>query len=135
MPLMMKLTYCGNDCNLCPRFMGTKDNNTDELKRAAEMWLKVGWRERVLSPDEMKCYGCSSAEWCRYEIEECCEEKNIDNCGYCNNYPCNKINEVFKESKEYEERSKTVLSNSEYGLLKKAFYMKKERLNKIKNAL
>ena len=82
---MEKLAYCCNDCNFCHRFIGTKNNNTNELKSAAEIWYKVGWRDKVLLPDEMRCFGCPSAKWCRYGIKECCGKNLIDNCGYCNN--------------------------------------------------
>lgn len=129
---MMKLAYCGDDCNYCPRYVGTINNNENELKKAAEIWYKVGWRDNILLPDEMKCFGCSSVKWCRYGMKECCEKKQIDNCGYCSEYPCEKLKEAFKTTKEFEEKSKTVLPKNEYDILKKAFYRKEEYLNRIK---
>lgn len=51
---MIKLACCGDDCNYCLRYIGTKNNNEKELKKAAEIWLKVGWRDKLLLPDEMK---------------------------------------------------------------------------------
>ncbi|MGB3480002.1 MAG: DUF3795 domain-containing protein [bacterium] len=123
---MEKLAYCGNDCNFCPRYIGTENNNTDELESSAEIWYKVGWRDRILTPDEMKCSGCSSAKECRYRIKECCAEKNIDNCGYCEEYACKKLKNTFKKTKEYKEKSKPILSKEDYKLLEKAFFLKKE---------
>ena len=63
---MIKLACCGDDCNYCPRYVGTINNNENELKKAAEIWYKVGWRDNILLPDEMECFGCSSVKWCRY---------------------------------------------------------------------
>lgn len=65
-------------------------------------------------------------------MKECCENKKIENCGYCIEYPCNKIEKAFKKTKEYKEKSKKILSNEDYELFKKAFYMKGKNLNKIK---
>ena len=103
---MIKLACCGDDCNYCLRYIGTINNNTEKLIQAAGIWFKAGLRDRLLSPDEMKCNGCVSVPLCRYGIKDCCEKKEIDNCGYCNEYPCDKIEKAFTTTKEYDEKSK-----------------------------
>jgi len=130
---MIKLACCGNDCNYCPRYIGTINNDVDALKKAAEIWYKIGLRDKILSPDEMKCSGCSSVKWCKYGIKECCKKKKIDNCGYCAEMPCGKLKEMFKRTKKYEKISKSLLSKEEYNILKAAFWVKEKNLNKIKN--
>ena len=130
---MIKLACCGDDCNYCPRYIGTINNDEDMLNRAAEIWYKMGWRDKILSPDEMKCYGCLFIRNCVYGIKECCGRKKIDNCGYCSEMPCRKLTEALRKIKEFKDISKSTLSEEEFDMLKAAFYMKEEYLNKIKN--
>lgn len=129
---MIKLACCGDNCNLCPRYIGTINNNIDALKEAAEIWYKIGWRDRVLSTEEMKCLGCSSVKGCKYSIKECCKDRQIDNCGYCIEIPCSKLKEIFEKNKRNEKISKSLLTKEEYDMLNAAFFMKKEYLNKVK---
>jgi hypothetical protein len=128
---MMQMACCGDDCNYCPRYTGTINNDKKILKRAAEIWYKIGWRDRILSPDKMKCYGCLSIKNCVYGIKECCKNKKIDNCGYCTTMPCGKLEEMFERTKKYKKISKTLLTEEEYEMLKIAFWMKGERLKRI----
>jgi len=128
---MMKMACCGDDCNYCPRYTGTINNDKDMLNRAAEIWYKIGWRGRILSPDEMKCYGCLSVKNCAYGIKECCEKKKIDNCGYCSEMPCGSLKEAIKRVKKFEKISKTLLPEEEYEIFEMAFWTKEERLRRI----
>lgn len=128
---MIKLGCCGDDCNYCPRYTGTINNDPNELKKAAEIWHTIGWRDTTKRPEEMRCSGCPSIEWCVYGMKECCEEKHIDNCGYCSKYPCDKLKEAFKKTNEFKEKSKLLLGHREFEILNRAFYMKEERLNGI----
>ena len=41
-----KITLCGDNCMECPRYNAHTD---EELQAVAELWYKVGWRERVVS--------------------------------------------------------------------------------------
>ena len=89
---MLKLSYCGDDCNLCPRYIAAQSNSIEKLKEVAALWKKAGWRESIVPPEEMACNGCRTVKWCRYDdIRKCAKEKRIDNCGLCRDYPCKKI--------------------------------------------
>ncbi len=54
---MGKITLCGDNCIYCPRYNAKTD---DELFEAAELWYRIGWRDRLVSKEEIKCDGCSS---------------------------------------------------------------------------
>ena len=45
-----KITLCGDNCMECPRYHAHTD---EELEAVAELWYKVGWREHVVSKEEM----------------------------------------------------------------------------------
>ena len=78
----------------------------------------------------MKCYGCYFNKNCGYGIKECCLKKDIDNCGKCPVYPCNKVQKMFERTKSYSIKCKEILSSEEYELINRAFFLKKENLDK-----
>ncbi len=127
---MLKLTFCGNDCNACPRFIATQSGDAERLKEVAAMWGKAGWRNEILSPEEMVCHGCVSVKWCRYDnIRKCAREKGIDNCGICQDYPCKKIEKVFEQTESYAKECEKNFSKGDYGHLHEAFFSKRKKLD------
>ena len=129
---MAYIGYCGDDCELCPRYIATKSNDREKLKEAAILWKKVGLKDQIVTPEEMICNGCASLEKCHYnDIRECAEDKEIGNCGKCNEYPCVKINEVFEKTRSYAQQCKEMCGSNDYKRLYKAFFSKKERLDAI----
>ena len=49
---------CGNDCNVCPKYTA---KSSDDLLKAAKLWYRLGWSDKITSPEETKCSGCSSS--------------------------------------------------------------------------
>ena len=94
------IACCGIICSECPAFLATRKDNDNERKRVAEMWA-----DRIIISDkimpvkwqDINCDGCHADNgrifiYCRpCEIRKCCQEKNLINCAYCTNYPCEKI--------------------------------------------
>jgi len=131
---MLELGFCGDDCSACPRYIATQSGSRERLKEVAEMWWRAGWRDTIVSPDEMVCGGCASVKWCRYdEIRKCAREKRIGNCGQCYDYPCAKITKVFEQTESYAETCKERVSKEDYECFHKAFFSKRERLHRINN--
>lgn len=89
---MSDIAFCGDDCSCCSRYVATIRDDPSELKRVADLWIRVGWRDEGTKPEEMICHGCTSVEWCRYDnIRECAKVMGIKNCGECAQYPCDEI--------------------------------------------
>ena len=65
---MEKITLCGDNCSECPRYLAKTE---DELKAVAQLWYRVGWRDKIVSNDEIKCFGCSSHKKCTYQLFYC----------------------------------------------------------------
>ena len=129
---MLELAYCGDDCNLCPRYIATQNNSIEKLKEVAVLWKKAGWRENVVPPEDMVCHGCNTERKCIYDdIKKCALEKGIDNCGFCLDYPCGKIENVFAQTEIYVKLCKENCSKEEYELLNKAFFLKKQNMDKV----
>ncbi|MGA3086542.1 MAG: DUF3795 domain-containing protein [Thermodesulfobacteriota bacterium] len=129
----MKLSFCGNDCDECPRYLATKSVDEKVLQETAVLWHRLGYSDRVVSQEEITCQGCTSSNWCRYEIAKCAEKKQVGNCGKCQFYPCPTILETFKRTEVFAKGSKATCSQEDYVRLQKAFFLKKENLDKIYN--
>ena len=123
------LAACGNDCSACPRYTAHPyEKSEEELHRTAELWMKIGYRDHVVSNEEISCTGCKPENWCRYHIVKCCEEKGIKACSSCQEYPCDNIRECFEVTGSFEPQCRKVCSDREYAVMKKAFFEKEINL-------
>jgi hypothetical protein len=122
---------CGDVCSECPRYIGTRENDIPSLGKFAELWYKLGFRVRVVDPEELKCSGCNKEMPCSNGINNCPHLTEKANCGECDDFPCDKINAVFHKTDSLRETCKERCSASEYQQLSKAFLMKKEVLTQI----
>ena len=118
---------CGDDCSVCPKY--TAQSN-EELQRVAELWCRAGWRDKIVSPEEVKCSGCSSYRSCTYGLIDCLNEKNIQKCNQCSDFPCEKIDRMPETTKQYEQPCREMCSDEEFIVLKKAFFEKEINLRK-----
>ncbi len=121
------IAACGNDCSICPRHI---PRTNEELHNTAELWYKIGYRDKVVTNDEIKCEGCTTKNWCRYKIIQCVSDRNILNCGQCEAYPCENIKDAFEKTMLFEPDCKRCCTSEEYEIMKKAFFQKKENLDR-----
>jgi hypothetical protein len=120
------LAACGNDCASCPRHLPKREA---ELRHTAELWMKIGYRDHVVSNEEISCTGCTTDNWCRYNVIQCTTKRKISDCGKCPEYPCANIAECFEVTKSFAPMCRKVCTEEEYETLKKAFFEKKENLS------
>ena len=65
------LAACGNDCLACPRYvMHPYEKSEEELHHTAELWMKIGYRDHVVTNEEIACTGCKPENWCRYHVQD-----------------------------------------------------------------
>ncbi|NLT09396.1 MAG: DUF3795 domain-containing protein [Ruminococcus sp.] len=123
------IAACGNDCSACPRYIAHQYEKTeDELRHTAELWLKIGYRDRIVSNDEISCTGCKPENWCRYKVVKCCEDRAISNCSECSGFPCDNMKECFAVTQSFEPKCREVCTDSEYEQMRKAFFEKERNL-------
>ncbi|MCR4793864.1 MAG: nitroreductase family protein [Ruminococcus sp.] len=123
------ISACGNDCSACPRYIAAPYEKTEEeLRHTAELWLKIGYRDRLVSNGEISCNGCKPENWCRYGVIKCCKEKAIRNCSECSDFPCDNMKECFAVTKSFEPKCREVCTDPEYEQLKTAFFEKEKNL-------
>ena len=129
------LAACGNDCSVCPRYVKHPFEKTEEqLRHTAELWFKIGYRDHVVTNEEIACTGCKTENWCRYHIVRCCEEKGIANCAACDEYPCSILKDCFRITASYEPMCRQVCTDEEYAMLQKAFFEKEKNLSEEQTA-
>lgn len=133
--IMINLTCCGDDCNYCPRFLATQDGTPEKLKSVSELWLKCGFRDEIVANDEISCYGCTPSNKCSHGINKCCFNKKIQNCGECIEYPCEMLNSAFEKTNIAAKNCLKICTKEEYELLYKAFFLKKQNLDKVFSSL
>jgi hypothetical protein len=78
---------CGIYCGVCPQLIAYKNNN-DRLKEKLSASFGI-------KPEEIVCEGCTSETpflFCvSCGIKSCVQEKEIESCAECDNFPCDKI--------------------------------------------
>lgn len=123
------IAACGNDCSICPRYNKEPYTKTEaELSHTAELWYKIGYRDHVVTNEEISCSGCKEDNWCRYQVVKCVNEKKLSNCGQCEQYPCDNIKDCFAVTKSFAPFCKEVCTEEEYRTISKAFFEKEENL-------
>lgn len=126
---MKIIAACGNDCSECPRFNAPGyEKSSEQLHQTAVLWQKMGYRDTVVSNEEISCSGCKPNNWCRYGIAKCVAGKGIENCGECSDYPCFRFLECLKVTASFEPSCRKVCSEEEYRVLNKAFFEKELNL-------
>ena len=124
---MEKITLCGDNCIECPRYNA---HNEDELRKVAELWYRMGWRDSVISNEEIACTGCKENKKCTYDLFGCTKEHNVQKCNQCNEFPCKRIKDMLEKTKLYQKNCKEVCSEEEYKVLEKSFFEKESNLKK-----
>ncbi|MDD2955587.1 MAG: DUF3795 domain-containing protein [Oscillospiraceae bacterium] len=120
-----QIAACGNDCAACPRHL---PKSTAELEAVALLWRKIGYRDVVVSPEEIACAGCGPHNWCRYEVIACARQHNAAHCGECPQYPCQTISDAFSATMAFEPACRTACTRQQYEALDRAFFQKRKNL-------
>lgn len=93
------IAFCGLVCTDCPTYIATQKDDNQKRKTIAESWSKEYGTE--IKPEDINCDGClvengQLFEHCKNcDIRKCCKEKELKNCAYCSDFPCNKLDFVF----------------------------------------
>jgi hypothetical protein len=56
---LCRTRFCGDDCDACPRYIATQSNDMEQLKKLAVLWHKVGYRNKIVPPEELACQNAS----------------------------------------------------------------------------
>ena len=94
------IAYCGITCTECAAFIATKNDDDAKRKETAELWSKEYHHD--FKPEDINCEGCLPGagkvfSYCNIcEIRKCGQEKGVENCAYCGDYACQKLEKFFE---------------------------------------
>ncbi|MHA1772305.1 MAG: DUF3795 domain-containing protein [Candidatus Thorarchaeota archaeon] len=92
------VSCCGLVCTDCLAYKATKTDDDDLREELAKKWST---KELVLSPQDIDCDGCRGGmgnlmKFCQTcEVRNCAIERGVDNCAQCEDYICDKLEQVF----------------------------------------
>ena len=93
------ISYCGLECNDCPAFIATINDDAAARKRIAADWSKQYHAE--IKPEDIYCKGCLNESGRIFGhcavcgIRKCGREKKVANCAACGDYPCAQLEDFF----------------------------------------
>ncbi|MGE5417964.1 MAG: DUF3795 domain-containing protein [Acidobacteriota bacterium] len=100
------MSYCGLLCNECPAYVATINNDEEQRKKIAAEWSKT--YEHTFQAADINCQGCRSKVTIGYcktcEIRACGTEKGLNDCSVCENFGCDKLEQVHQHSEEARQR-------------------------------
>lgn len=109
------IAYCGLDCQGCPIHLLSHEND-ERTRQKMKIEIAQICREQYGYSVEFKaenitdCDGCrtengrlfSACEKC--EIRKCAIKKGLENCAYCQDYACEKLDQIIDHSPDAKVR-------------------------------
>ena len=105
--------FCGLACSSCPIYLAGKETDPKQKEKMILDIIQIckeSYGIDYRNEDITDCSGCakssakmfSSCKDCN--IRKCVLYKEIDNCAYCNDYPCENLSLMFKSEPAAKER-------------------------------
>jgi len=114
------ITYCGLTCHKCSIYLATREQDPKKKRQMrAEIARKINelYNENLKAEDVTDCDGClteigrlfSGCKKC--EIRKCARGKAIENCAYCSEYACEKLEKFFATDPDAKARLDAIRSS------------------------
>jgi hypothetical protein len=90
------VAYCGLVCTECPAYVATQKNDNQARAKVAEEWSKQF--QHNFKAEDINCNGCLATGEVQFgycsmcDIRKCGSDRELLNCAYCIEYPCDKLN-------------------------------------------
>jgi hypothetical protein len=114
------IAFCGLSCLTCPIHIVSGEIDTIkqiELITGILRECKEHYGIEYNIEDISDCDGCKSSTGkiftgcLKCSVRICAAKRQVENCGYCNDYICEKLNELFKIVPEAHKRLETIRKN------------------------
>jgi len=98
------ISFCGLTCHKCVIYLATREKypkKKHEMRIDIAQQIKEHYGQECKPEDVTDCDGCkaeggrlfSGSKKC--EIRKCARSKAIENCAYCSEYACDKLEKFF----------------------------------------
>jgi len=97
--MLKMIAYCGLNCTVCPAFIATSEDDEEKRRKVASEWNS---EQYPLKQADINCDGCLPdnkrlIKFCFVcTIRSCCREKELENCAFCDDYICEKLEKFYK---------------------------------------
>ena len=109
--------YCGLICRTCPIYLATRQ---EDPKKKHEMRVDIArqieeiYGQKSSAEDIGDCDGCKAETGRLFnagcEIKQCAIGRQIENCAYCSEYACDKLENIFISDGGARERLNQIRS-------------------------
>ncbi len=115
--------YCGIDCEKCPAYVAFMTDDDLLREKTAGEWSKMFNAD--IKAENVNCSGCKSTSDVLFshcdecEIRACGNEKNVRNCGQCNDYACKKLSDLLQylpKEKEYLDEVNQIFKSFKFSV-------------------
>jgi hypothetical protein len=102
------VAFCGIDCGECKALIATQKDDAKMRKAVAEEWSKEFGHP--IKPEDINCVGCVVLDgphinYCGIcEIRKCGAQKKVQNCAYCVEYRCEKLEKFHENAPKAKDR-------------------------------
>jgi len=125
------LARCGYRCDLC----AARSDDPAVRQRLIDGWRKYLGHE-MYTVENVRCDGCTgdgrlADKSC--PVRPCAIEKGVENCAYCDEYPCDKLQDLICSREKFIERLGEI-PEEDYNLCLRQFESEPE-LARIRKAL
>ncbi len=127
------ISLCGFNCGICPAYKPNLKSDEDRVK-VDEGWKKFH-RTRGWTYKAAYCEGCFNILekvplWSSCPIRKCVLTNDVENCGFCLDYPCPRINNMIHTTQLIAKRTRETGKQEDF--LKFALpHLNKSRLEEI----
>jgi hypothetical protein len=107
-----QLAYCGLICHTCAIYLATREKDRDkqrEMRTEIAQEIKKHYGQECKPEDVGDCDGCKTEGgrlFCSNDcpMRICAIDKGIENCAYCDDYPCEDLEKLFSTDPGARER-------------------------------
>jgi hypothetical protein len=98
------IAYCGLECKSCPIHLATLTQNLSRqqmMRKSIAEQCSQHYSMDFQPGDINDCDGCKAntgrlfSGCLKCEVRKCAGKKNIENCAFCCDYPCNSLKALF----------------------------------------
>ena len=125
------LGRCGYRCDLC----AARSDNPEIRQKLVDGWRKY-LGHQMYTAENVRCDGCMNEGRLADKncpIRPCAIEKGVENCAYCDDYPCEKLKDFICSREKFIKRLSEI-SDEDYNLCLRQFESEPE-LKEIRKAL
>lgn len=101
---------CGLFCGDCEIYIAYSTNDKKTQGKIAREYNQL--KGKSVTPEQVKCLGCKSTTpsiWRnRCQIRLCAEERGVEFCYQCLDYPCNEIQKFLEKHPQARENLRTI---------------------------